>query len=61
MRVCRLIGPVARSMSKDELFRLAVVAIHKLAVEYNRGTVSPRAEYDHAIEHLDEMKAALDE
>ncbi len=48
-------------MSKDELFRLAVVAIHKLWVEYGRGTVQPRFEYDEAIKHLDEMKAVLDE
>ena len=42
-----------------ELAKLAVWAVHKLAIEIERGTAAPRAEYDWAIEHLDEMKKEL--
>jgi hypothetical protein len=42
-----------------ELQELAVSALHKLAVEYGRGTVAPRYEYDAALERLAEMKSAL--
>ena len=39
-----------------ELAALMSGAVHKLAIEIGRGTASPRAEYDWAIERLDEFK-----
>lgn len=38
---------------------LAVCALHKLALEMERGTASPRVEYEEAIACLPAMKAAI--
>ena len=44
------------SEKQREIAALMFRAVHKLAIEIGRGSASPRAEYDWAIEKLDEFK-----